>query len=59
MQDERPNWQRNEDDTKEEIDRFEYLIRKLSQVPIEEVREERRRWEREQEEKREREKPAE
>ena len=48
MQDERPNWQRNEDDTKEEIDRFEDLIRKLSQVPIEEVREERRRWEQEE-----------
>ena len=42
MQDERPNWQRNEDDTKKEIDRFKDLIRKLSQVPIEEVREERR-----------------
>ena len=55
MQDERPtNRQRNEDDLREEIDRFEDLIRKLSQVPIEEVREERRRWE--QEGKREREK---
>ena len=59
MQDERPNRERNEDALREEIDRFEDLIRKLSQVPIEEVREERRRWEREQEEKREREKPAE
>ncbi len=48
MQDERPNRQRNEDDLREEIDRFEYLIRKLSQVPIEEVREERRRWEQEE-----------
>lgn len=55
MQDERPtNRQRNEDDLREEIDRFEDLIRKLSRVPIEEVREERRRWE--QEGKREREK---
>jgi hypothetical protein len=55
VQDERPtNRQRNEDDLREEIDRFEDLIRKLSQVPIEEVREERRRWE--QEGKREREK---
>ncbi len=44
MQDERPNRQRNEDNTKEKIDRFEDLIRKLSQVPIGEVREERRRW---------------
>jgi len=55
VQDERPtNRQRNEDDLREEIDRFEDLIRKLSRVPIEEVREERRRWE--QEGKREREK---
>jgi hypothetical protein len=59
VQDERPNRERSEDDLREEIVRFEELIRKLSQVPIEEVREERRRWEREQEEKREREKPAE
>jgi hypothetical protein len=59
VQDERPNRERSEDDLREEIDRFEELIRKLSLVPIEEVREERRRWEREQEEKREREKPAE
>ena len=59
MQDERPNRERNEDALREEIDRFEDLIRKLSHIPIEEVREERRRWEREQEEKREREKPAE
>jgi hypothetical protein len=59
VQDERPNRERNEDALREEIDRFEDLIRKLSHIPIEEVREERRRWEREQEEKREREKPAE
>jgi hypothetical protein len=59
VQDERPNRERNEDALREEIDRFEALIRKLSHIPIEEVREERRRWEREQEEKREREKPAE
>ncbi len=56
MQDEKPNRERNEDDTREEIDRFEDLVRKLSRASIEEVREERRRWEREQEEKREREK---
>ena len=48
MQDERLNWERNEDDRREEIDRFEALIRKLSQVPIEEVRDERRRWEQEE-----------
>jgi len=49
VQDERPtNRQRNEDDLREEIDRFEDLIRKLSRVPIEEVREERRRWEQEE-----------
>ena len=48
MQDGRPNRERNEDDLGEQIDRFEALIRKLSQVPIEEVRDERRRWEQEE-----------
>jgi hypothetical protein len=55
VQDEGPNRECDEDDTREEIDRFEDLVRKLSRASIEEVREERRRWEREQEGKRERE----
>ena len=54
MQDDRPN-RKPEEDTAGEIDRFEDLLRKLSQVPTEEVDEEHHKWERE---KREREKRA-
>ncbi len=47
MQDEKPNNERKEDETSEEFDRFEDFLKKLAQVPKEEVDEERRKWERE------------
>ncbi len=53
MQDEKPNNARKEDETSEEFDRFENFLKKLAQVPKEEVDAERRKWEREQKAKRE------
>jgi len=53
VQDEKPNNARKEDETSEEFDRFENFLKKLAQVPKEEVDAERRKWEREQKAKRE------
>lgn len=48
MQNEGPNRERKEQDTGEEIDRFEDFLKRLAQDPKEEADAERRRWEREE-----------